>query len=608
MPMVFAPIAGLLGTIGSTIGAGGIGGILAKVVLTVATTALQMLLTPKPEAPRPDTLRDSQPSEEGPGRWAIGRVQLEGRISFGDTKDLNIMRVILHAFGRIDAVEEVIYDGRPIVVEADGAVSSPPYVSEDGTYSFVNVFTKVGDGTETAWEELLAYFPERWTSDHRIRGIAQSLLWIKSPGIDEAKFSGLFGGGIKDLRLVARMQRPYDPRTGTYGWTQNGVVCCMWIRLQLPGTTLADFHMASLATMADEADVLVPILDGDPEPRSRVSGGGEGQITTEVVAEFYRCAGLEEVRSADGKIAFRWLDDYPAAEVTLRSTGSYRHIQEMQIKMGPDGGRRPNVAKVKFLSPERQYIVSEIPIQEFDGPGGNYVGPDWARVQDEIDLYGEQEKVYEFKYCPSASQAQRLARREFHMDRAVIAELLTGFAVIGLWGVRTVDVEIPEVGVDGASETKRARLADAPRVNDAAGTGDVVLKIIPEILQTAWDPDEDEMPPPPPLTLSEYESDIRRPDAPTSAVAVNSGGWSVVVNLPAAPAGAETAEANFRHYTAGPDLPSEWTEMTETGMTSASAPGDFRGVQCEFRWRVFNEANEGSYFSPVLVVESLEEA
>jgi hypothetical protein len=601
---IVTPILAIAGAVGSTVGASGIGGLLVKVALTVATTAFSALLQPKPEAPKPDTLRDTQKSEEGPGRWAIGRLELEGRISFGDTNDLNIMRVILHAFGELDSIEETIYDGRSVTVEDDGAVSTQPYVSEDGSYSFVNIFTKPGDGTETAWDELIEYFPGRWTEDHRLRGIFQTLLWIKSPGIDEMKFNGLFGGGIKDVRYVARMQRPYDPRDGTYHWTLNGVIICMWARLQLPGTTLASFDLATMATMADEAEVEVPKLGGGTEPRCQISGGGEGQITTEVVKEFYRCAGLEEV-VVDGKITFRWLDDYPDAAVTLRSTGNYRHIQEMQLKTAPDSGRRPNVAKVKFLSPQREYKVSEILIQEFDSPGGTYTGPAWARVQSEIDKYGVQEQVYEYKYCPSASQAQRLARRDFWMDRAVAAELLLAFAVIGLWGVRVVDVEIPEVGEDGAAETLRARLADAPRVNDAAGTGDVVLKLIPEILQTAWDPDTDEMPAPPPLVPSQHDNQIQRPPAPVSAVAVDDGGWQVVVTLPAAPAGADTAEVQFRHYTAGPDLPSAWLSMTETGLTSATATGDYRDIKCEFRWRVFTEAGEGSLFSALLVVPSL---
>jgi hypothetical protein len=605
MPFL-APVVGLLGTIGSTVaGAGGIGGLLVKVALTAATTLLSALLAPKPEVPTPDALRNTEKSEEGPGRWAVGRVELEGKISFGDTNGLNIMRVILHAFGEIDEVEETKYDGKKVTIEEDGAVSTDPYVSETGEWSFVNIFTKVGDGTETAWPQLIEYFPGKWSSAHRLRGIAQTLLWIKSPGIDEAKFNGLFGGGIKDVRLVAKMQKPYDPRTDTYHWTLNGVLIAMWVRMQLPDSrTLDHFDLDNVSLMADQADVSVPSLSGT-EVRSQLSGGGEGQITVDVVKEMYRCAGIEEYRTEDRKIAFRWLDDYPAPEVRLLATGNARHIQRMQLKRGADSGRKPNVAKVKFLSPERQYKVAEILIQEFDSPGGTYTGPAWARVHDDVDRYGEQERMYEFKFCPQPGQAQRLARREFWLERADVAELLLGFSVIGLWGIRHLDLEIPDVGEDGASIFARCRIADSPRINDAAGTGDVVLRLFPPILQTGWNPEEDEMEPPPVLDGPAGGSHpITRPAVPVSASAVDDAGWEVHVVLPAAPEGTTAAATEFRHYTAGPSTPSAWIPMTMPTITSAESPGDYRGIRCEFRWRVYNEG-EGSLYSPILNVPSL---
>src|SRR5690606_35995599 len=104
--------------------------------------------------------------------------------------------------------------GREVVVDDDGAVSSPPWANVDGTN--VTILSKTGTGSETAWASLISEFPELWTSDHKVRGIHQSLVKYVSPGFDsEAGIKRrqlLFQGGEPPYEKVGRAEPVYDPR------------------------------------------------------------------------------------------------------------------------------------------------------------------------------------------------------------------------------------------------------------------------------------------------------------------------------------------------------------------------------------------------------------
>ena len=48
----------------------------------------------------------------------------------------------------------------------------------------------------------------------------------------------------------------------------------------------------------------------------------------------------------------------------------------------------------------------------------NMTGIAWATIDDEVDRWGEKILTVELPFCPSASQAQRIARRIFEWSRA----------------------------------------------------------------------------------------------------------------------------------------------------------------------------------------------
>ncbi len=77
-----------------------------------------------------------------------------------------------------------------------------PFALPGASYVYIN--SKAGDGTETAWPQLISAFPSLWTSDHKVRGIAQSLVLYISPGQTQPKFLKLYQNGVPNYERIQR--------------------------------------------------------------------------------------------------------------------------------------------------------------------------------------------------------------------------------------------------------------------------------------------------------------------------------------------------------------------------------------------------------------------
>lgn len=586
----------------SAIGWGAIG-----LAVTAANLAFQFIGNRRPSV-NPDAIRQTRQGQEGPGRFATGRVKAEAAIAYGNTSGYNIHRLGLHAFGPMDGIEEYLYDDRVMTVDSDGAVSSPPWGRLGATFMFIK--HQPGDGNETAWPELVSDF-EKWTTNHRARGIAQYHMRAVNPGQGtEAaqKLSAfLFQGGVKDLGIIARFQRPFDPRTSTNTWTLNGVLQTLhWFR-QLPGITDDLIALDKIGAVATQAEASVATLGGTA-PRCQMSGGWEGPLTTDIVLDMMESCGLDLREDEDDKHYFEFIEDNPASELDI----PFNMILDWDYQATDEAAMRPNICRVRYFSPERQFALSEIPIHEFDS-GGNYTGPAWARVQHEIDKYGEQEFPIDLPFCCNASQAQRIARRLFHMARAETGIIrLRGFAGLAAMGKRTITFEIPDVGADEDDLVVVKARKGTARVNFREGYVDIPFQVIPDILKTPWNPATDEVEPPPVLELQQYESDLDKPDAPSAATVVQYPGGAYETRIQfSGVTGGTFAEAVYRTYTSG--NPNPWQGMTEYQSQVASGTwygwvsgvGNMSGQRTDFRVRFFNSAEEGSYVSDLLEIASL---
>lgn len=532
----------------------------------------------------PGQAKQTFENSEAPELRLVGRGRIGGLKAFGNTNGSNRYRLVLHCKGETDGDEQYFLGGREVTVDPDGSVTSPPWAKIGDSYCYIK--TKEGDGTETAWADLIDDFPDLWTSDHRARGISQSLIKFKSPGLSSSKFLALYQSGAPDLEVVKRGEKQvYDPRSDSNAWTENGILNPLHILLTYPEFTLDDIDLDFIGDEADRADALIDTLSGTTA-RARCWGVWTSEVT--------RGANMQKVldsvgawivpRAGGEKIGLQLIDDQPAAEVAI----ALRNIVAIDWRSGPEGVERPNVCRLKYYSPERNYELAEIDL----------TGIAWARDEAEIAKYGEKILDIELSFCPDASQAQRRARQMFALARADTGVAKTNMDGLSVWGACYVSFEMPDDL--GTVLTK----IGTPRVLDDQGQVEIPFVVWPTL--TEWDPETDEAPAPAAIPDLAFGSPLTVPDAPAAATVVHYQGsqGDATRVFYSKPGDAPSIEATYRTYTGG--NPNPWTSMTEvtaaSGLTYAYVPSDLSGLTVDFRVRTYDGDETVSIWSDTLQV------
>lgn len=564
----------------------GIPGAIANAISLIAVPALAVgasLALGRQSIPgiKASDAKNTFESSEAQVMEGIGRVRVGGLKAFGNSDGSTRARLVCRLAGPIDAVEEYYIGGREVIVESNGDVSSPPWARRSG--SWANWKDKIGNGSETAWAGLLSLFPDIWTSAHRVRGIAQSLVLWYNPGLEETKYFTLYQGGVPDTEQVIRASRIYDPRSGATTWTDNGILACAHVLRRDPAFTFDMFDWSLIATEASKADVLVSTKTGT-EKRARAWGiWGWETARSDVMQQLMDSVGAELRVTQEGKIWFQLIDDVHVSEISFTPTDAY----ELTWRSGPEAVERPNICRLNYYSPERNYESAEIDL----------MGIAWASADDEVSRYGPKYLDIDLPFCPSASQAQRIARRKFAQARTDTGVISLDMVGLAAWGLLYGDVELPDLG-----DVLPLRM-EAPRVDDDQGLIEIPFSVWPEL--AVWSPASDEADAPEPIPDFGYETDLETPAAPTSAIQITypSGGKELRLSFSLPDQDFDTAEAVYRVYADG--LPGAYQSMTEypsgANATMAYDSVDVFGRAIDAKVRVFND-EDGSYFSDLLNV------
>lgn len=196
-------------------------------------------------------------STTAPRELVLGRVRKGGHVFFrgsvGQYREKFVMLIAL-ADHEIDGVERIYLNDVPVDLDADGYVTTAPYmltrketrsapigsippeaipaslfvppiesgvgnalyqVEVQDPKARIRIFT--GSPTQAAAADVVTDFPELWTADHRARGVAylHCEFWY-----DETAFPS----GLPNVTAIVRGARCFDPRTGATAWTQNPAV------------------------------------------------------------------------------------------------------------------------------------------------------------------------------------------------------------------------------------------------------------------------------------------------------------------------------------------------------------------------------------------------
>jgi hypothetical protein len=435
---VFTAIAGVIGTAlagaiglgaGATILGVSASSLIGGIIVTGALYGLQLALTPNAKPRRLQTPAQQYQAvvnqSVGPRLRGYGRVKVGGTRAFFDSKDGQLLQIIMCHHGEIDAFEEIWLGDRQVTVDSPGNVQEPPW------FGYVSIGLFKGSPAQTAWAALMAVFPGVWTAEHRLRGVAYVAVSFLSPPND--KYLEVFPEGYNTpVRVVARLSLVVDTRSGLAAWSENPAMCIRDYLLHPDGYRLAaaDLDEPSFIAFANVCDQLVPRASGGSERRYRIAGlYSLNDDPKEVLSRLLEACDGEIYETAEGKIALRG-GEWTAPTFTLTD----RDILSHALEQGNDAFAAFNQLRVIYLSPQHDYKTQE--------------AASWNDLSDQA-VRGVLSTDFTVDMCPSPSQARRLAKihraKQNPQWRGTITTNLVG---LNARSQRIIRIVLPELGID----------------------------------------------------------------------------------------------------------------------------------------------------------------
>lgn len=164
-------------------------------------------------------------------------------IAPGGSANIGSVVTLLGAYSTTGLGLDTLYTPQTVTLSSGNTViNNPNGVAVDVEYTVATSSAKVrvskhlGTDSQTVDTYLNGVLPSKWTSNHRLRGLAYIVVTLD---LEEPRFQGGPPGITADVsgRLV------YDPRTATTAWSSNNALC------------IRDFLMAPWGYSCDATDI-----------------------------------------------------------------------------------------------------------------------------------------------------------------------------------------------------------------------------------------------------------------------------------------------------------------------------------------------------------------
>ncbi|MBK8199241.1 MAG: hypothetical protein IPK75_12830 [Acidobacteria bacterium] len=387
-----------------------------QVGFSVGTSALVASMN-KP--PKPGDRKESLRGEILPRPVNFGLTLAGSSVVYDDVASKTRWQVHVHNHGQVERLIERRFGGKPYLLDAAGQLL-PFSRFQDSPYA------EFRDGAEDQAASVLMMTPDLrkgplaapgWTADHRLRGLAYSV--IRAPSVKPEKFSEIYPEGRPPVpSIIGEFGRPLDPRTGQRAYTPNGALIFAWFLTHPLGGRVPEsrINWDALAEAANAADRLGYELAGSWNANEAPK-----------VAQTNMLAALDAAMwtGPDGRIRLD-LGEWRDPTVTL----AHDHVLQVQsLSAGSAEGEALTEQVVKFPDRERDYSEVEEVAASIDGP-----------------VY--EPRVSDLTYCPTKTQALRLGRRIFTRDTARWrADLSLNLAGLRLINQRFAVVHLPDFGL-----------------------------------------------------------------------------------------------------------------------------------------------------------------
>jgi hypothetical protein len=454
----------------------------------------------------------------GPRLRHYGRVKAGGALVFIETKSGVIHQLLVFNSGTITEYEEFFVGGKPVLIDADGAVTQPPYYqgafADPNLRSLVRIESRRGYADQPASAVLMAAYPGDWTADHQLKGLAYGVLACRQVAAD--RHQTVYNGQIPALSAIFRAVAVFDPRDvaqsaatpDSWQWSDNPALCLLDYMTVGMGIGRSAFDVESFAAAASHFDEPVARKGAGTEKRYRLSGGYSFDEDPAQVCQrmLDTCRGQLHLTSA-GLIGLRtaqWIE--PTVELGEDAITSVR-IERREGLLNEF-----NAVKVRFTSPAHQWQEQQA-----------------ATVRDEAAVARLGREVVDETVLPmvfSHTQAQRLGKIELYEDNPEwVGEIgCHGAAALELIDQRVFRYRDADLDLDLVARITRLTIA-----KDLSSATIGFESITREAYE--WDPETEEGPAPalPPDT----STDPLNPGPPTalSSITEDAGGGNVQAAL-----------------------------------------------------------------------------
>lgn len=386
--------------------------------------------------------------------------------------------VIALAGHEVNKIGAVYFDGVEVVDDV-GTVSA------DYT-GLILLEKKLGTASQTAFAQLVADAPDKWTADHRLRGVACVHLRLKFS-------NAAFPSGLPNITFdIEGKNDIYDPRTLTTGYTTNAALCVAdYMSLTRYGLGIAHgaedgIASADLIEAANICDENVTLSGG-----ATLEGEAGGTLQSEDTGddlnpEIGGGASTEKRYSCNGVVSLSQRPmDIIQAMLTAMAGKAIWQGSDWKIRAG--AYRTPTITLTgDDITDGGLTLATRVSRSEnFNGVRGQFVSPDNDYQPDDFPAYqsatyltedGGEESWYDLilPFTSSAATAQRLAKIRLETTRRQQSIVING--KFSAWRAATgetfninydhfgfsskpFDVVEVGLGVDGASllPTIRAR-------------------------------------------------------------------------------------------------------------------------------------------------------
>ena len=256
MPWVGTWVAGALGATGAA------ATVIATVVNVALLTVVQRAFTPKVRFNQSSSVKRDLTGRTLNSRGSIanrqyvyGQVRVGGQIVLLETSGANnqdLHMVVAHCSHEVEELGDLYINDELVPLTGNAPSSGNKY--ED----HLRVYSHTGSDSQTV-DTVLDAALSRWTTSHRLRGIAYTYCKLT---IDRE--NNVWPGGLPTINRVVKGRKVWDPRSSTTAYSANAALCMGdfltsefgYGRYGLAVANIADTEWQAAANVCDEAVTL----------------------------------------------------------------------------------------------------------------------------------------------------------------------------------------------------------------------------------------------------------------------------------------------------------------------------------------------------------------